>query len=99
MPEQMNNQNFDSINNSSKMDQVSGRISGVAHNVMDRFSNVRGMIPQRIQDNRVLMYAGVGLLLVGAGFGIWSLVSSFRGSELDEQSSMYGSENFNRRSY
>lgn len=62
----MNSGNLDDIKSrvQSTVGQVSERVSGVAHNVAGRF-----------QGNRdVLTYLGVGLLVIGAGFGIWSLL-------------------------
>ena len=77
---------------------VQPTIGQVGEKVNEFKKKISERLPESIQQNRFLMYAGLGLLLVGAGFGIWSLVSSMRGSDMDEGESLYGRDDFSRRS-
>lgn len=60
-------------------DKVSGKVSGIAQDVVGT-----------LQENRPLLYAGVGLLVLAAGVGIWALVRQFRHDESSDI--LYGQE-------
>lgn len=51
----------------------------------DRFSDVAQNAYGKLEDNRVLMYVGISLAALAAGFGIWALVRRFRPNEVSER--------------
>ncbi|MEW6054986.1 MAG: hypothetical protein AB1540_00090 [Bdellovibrionota bacterium] len=48
-------------------------------NIKDKLQNLDSRdVVEELQYNRPLMYAGIGVLLLGAGLGIWALVRQFQ---------------------
>lgn len=96
MAEMMKNTNM-----GTNAENMTSRVQSTVGHVSDRMTGVAHDVVETIQDNRPLMFIGIGLLAIGAGFGIWALVRGMRSEMLENRtpySSDFGREDYRRSS-
>lgn len=71
--------------------RIQSKISDVTETARGAVENLQGTL----SENRPFMYAGIALLSVAAGFGIWALFRNFSGRS-DMTQNYYGSDDYRR---
>lgn len=79
----------------TNMDDISSRVQSTVGQVKDKVSGMTGPVVDTFQENRQLLsYIGLGLVLVGAGFGIWSLWRNRSGISTSDNYEFSGQQDF-----
>jgi hypothetical protein len=88
-----NTTNKDSFTSGQTGSRIQSKVSEVTDSARHAVENLQGTI----SENRPFMYAGIALLSVAAGFGIWALYRNFSGRSSDMTSQDYaGTESYRR---
>lgn len=56
---------------------LSEKAEDIGSRVRSKFEDTKEDIRDNLQESRPLLYAGIGLLALAAGFGVWTIIRRF----------------------